>query len=125
MNNDGLKARKTESKHWRDTDYGKTISIRKLVAEYDLMSMRIFPWTHCKARVWQEEDGNYIAYSNVGIIDRRNGYMEDRVCGWGEDIETALDDLISNNIELICYWEEKLERKLTDEDYCYSDPQDF
>ena len=114
-----------QKNHWKNTDYGKGISVEKLVAEYNLCSMQIFPYTHCKARVWFRCDNDYIATSNIGIIDRTDGYTEDYICGCGNTIEKALDDLISNIIELIIQYEKKLGRKLTDEDYCYSDPQDF
>lgn len=105
-------------------NYKENIVVSKLVAEYNLESMKVFPYTHCKVRVWQKS-GEYVAYSNIGIIDKMNGNTEDRVCGFGSTIELALDDLINRTIELICYYENEWGRKLNDEDYCYSDPDDF
>ncbi len=113
-----------DKKTWRDMQYGDSIVISKLVAEYDLFSLNVFPYTHCKARVWQEDTGKYFAYTNIRIKDTENNTV-DGIAGMGKNEQEALNDLIKNFLSLILQYEEKWGRKLTDDDYEYTDPADF
>ena len=108
---------------WRETEYGKHITVRKLIAEYCLRSFQIFPYTKCKLRIW-EENGVYYGYLNIAIRDSADNTV-DGVAGTGTTAEEAFNDVISGNIELILKYEEKFGRKLTNEDYEYIDLQDF
>lgn len=119
------KLKEPQRVHWKNTDYGKEISVEKLVAEFNLNSVQIFPYTHCKARVWYRSDDEYVAHPNIGIIDMTNEYTEIWSYGKGSTIEESLNNLIRNLIESISRYEDKFGRKLTDEDYCYSKPHDF
>jgi len=110
---------------WRQLKYGDRIYIKKLVSEYCLTSTVVFPYAHCKIKVFQDlKDQNYYAYSNIMIRDRETGDV-DGVAGLGRTEEEALHDQIKNLLELILYYEEKWGRELTDEDYEYSDPCEF
>jgi hypothetical protein len=111
------KVKEKQRNNWKDMKYGASVSVSKLVAEYRLTSTQVFPYTKCKLRIWESE-GTYYGYLNVSI-------QNDGISGMGSTIEEALDDTIKNNIELILEYEEKLGRKLTDDDYVYSDPHDF
>lgn len=103
------------------------MTIDKVVAEYRLKATHVFPYGVCKVRVRLSfGETQYFAMPNIGVIDRTNGwYTEDGTVGFGNTIEEALDDLLTNFIELIYQYEKKFGRKLTNEDYCYSDSDDF
>ncbi|MBQ7939912.1 MAG: hypothetical protein IJ281_06015 [Clostridia bacterium] len=104
--------------------YSDKIAIRKLINEYNLISTEVFPYTHCKVKIWQDmTDGMYYAYGNIFIHDAENSY--DSICGIGQNENDALDDYIYNFLNLILSHEEKLGRKLNDADYGYCDPHDF
>lgn len=104
--------------------YSDKIAIRKLINEYNLFSTEIFPYTHCKVRIWYDiNDDMYYAYGNIFIHDSENPY--DNTCGIGQNENDALDDYIFNFLNLIISYEEKLGRKLDDNDYGYCDPHDF
>ena len=104
--------------HFKDLNYDKKIVISKLVAEYNLFSLEVFPYTHCKAKVWEESDGTFLALSNITIKDKVNG-ARDGTSGRGNSEVEALDKLIRNLLELISNRECILGRKLQDEDYDY------
>lgn len=109
---------------WKSLKYEKKIVISKLVAEYNLFSTEVFPYTHCKARVWQEADGSYLALSNIEIRDQMNN-TTDGTSEYGNTEAEALDKLIRNLLELIADYEEKWGRALTDADYDYVEAEDF
>lgn len=108
---------------WQNMKYGDSITVGKLIAEFRLKSLHIFPYTKCKLRIW-EESGSFYGYLNIAIRDHTNSTI-DGVAGFGSTAEKAFNGTIRANIELILQYEEKLGRPLTDEDYEYSDPQDF
>lgn len=111
-------------KKWELMPYGESIVVSKLVAEYNLFSTKVFPYTHCKVRIWKESFENYIALTNIRIKDRENNTV-DGISGIGGNETDALNDLIKNLLSLILQYEKKWNRKLVDEDYEYSDPDDF
>ena len=104
--------------------YSDKISIEKLIGEYNLMSTEVFPYTHCKVRIWHNLRNNlYYAHGNISIRESDGSY--DGTCGIGKNEEDALDNYLFNFLNLVLSYEEKLGRKLDDEDYGYCDPHDF
>ena len=118
-----MKSFESDNAKWRDTFYGKQIFISRLIAEYNLFSTVIFPYTHCKLRVWQRDD-DFLAITNIAIRDVENNTV-DGTCGLGDTAMEAFNDCVANVLELIEFYENKWGRKLDDEDYEYSDPDDF
>lgn len=99
-------------------EYKESIFLSKLVSEYTLNSMRIFPYTKCKLRIWKEKDC-YVGNLDIKI---RN---YDKILGFGSTEQEAFDVTVKKNIDLIIKCEEMLKRNLTDSDYVYIDPYDF
>ena len=109
---------------YKDLKYGDKITIRKLISEYNLISTEVFPYTHCKVKIWRDiNDDMYYAYGNVFILNSYTPY--DNICGIGQTENTALEDYIFNFLNLVASYEKKLNRKLDDDDYGYCDPHDF
>jgi len=108
---------------WRKMKYGENIVVSKLVAEYNLFSLDVFPYTHCKARIWHESEDFYLALSNIEIKIADDRF--DGTSGHGKTEQEALNKLIENLLSLISYYEIKWNRKLESEDYNYLDPDDF
>ena len=104
--------------------YGGGITVRKLAAEYMLSSDEVFPYRNCKVRVWHDvSDGLYYSFGNIMIRDTDSS--PDSICGIGKSESDSLDDFIANFLELTAQYEKKFERRLGEQDYVYSDPQDF
>lgn len=110
--------------NWRELQFDQTISIEKLVAEFRLGSTQIFPYTQCKIRIWERKDGTFVGNSNISIKNYDDNAL-DSVAGLGNTIDETLNDTILVTLQLIRDYERKYGRKLTDEDYSYSDSDDF
>ena len=95
-----------DNANWRNTFYGKRIFIKRLIAEYDLMATVVFPYRHCKLRIWQcdDRDNDFLAITNIRIRDIENKTV-DGTCGIGDTAMEAFNDCVANVLELIEFYE--------------------
>jgi hypothetical protein len=103
---------------WRAIDLHGAASISRVVNVFEIRDMRGIPWTKYKIKVLEERSGGFLAVANVSVKDA-NG-TADGEAGLGRTEVEALQDLIT-----------RLGRRLNsrkdwrDEDFEWTDPQDF
>jgi len=103
---------------WSAIDLHGAASISRVVNVFEIRDMRGIPWTKYKIKVLEEGSGGFLAVANVSVKDA-NG-TADGEAGLGRTEVEALQDLITRLGKRL-----NSRKDWRDEDFEWTDPQDF
>jgi len=103
---------------WHSLKIEGIATIKKCVAEFDVVELNKTPYSKFKVKIYENQSGTYIGYTNLRIKDG-SGDAESGV-GVGNSIEAALEDTVLYFLKMLeakDFWEEG--------DFDCADPYDF
>jgi hypothetical protein len=103
---------------WRAIDLHGAARISRVVNVFEIRDMRGIPWTKYKIKVLEEGSGGFLAVANVRV--KNVDGTPDGEAGLGRTEVEALQDLIKRLGERL-----KSRKDWRDEDFEWTDPQDF
>ncbi len=107
------------SDDWKMLKIAKIAKIERLVAEFVVWSIGLFPSAKVKVKVVEDTQGYYIGRSNLAAKSRQGG-SPDWISGTGKTIVEALEKTIENLLASIAE-----NGAASESDFEWSDPQDF
>jgi hypothetical protein len=104
---------------WKDIKITGINKIDKIVAEFHVWAIDKVPNGKFKVKILETAKGGYIGLPNLAVKSIKDG-TPDGMAGFGQSIEEALEDTIK-------YFLQTLEGRedLTEDDFEWSDPDDF
>ncbi len=104
---------------WKKIKF-KNVKIKKCVAEFEIWEQLYSPYGKFKIKVYEDENGDFNAYSNLLVKDNVGGFY--CTVGHGDSIEKALEDAIHYFFEMTSIKEPK---EWNESDFMCSDSFDF
>lgn len=103
---------------WKDIKIKGIPMIEKVVGEYEIVEIEKTPWAKFRVKVFEKQDGSFVAITNLMYIDETG--FENAGYGIGKSEEEALEDAIINFMSKL-----PNDRELTEKDFTEADPYDF
>ena len=106
---------------WKNIKMDNLSGIDKCVGEFDIWLVGILPCAKMKVKIFEGVDGKFTGYTGVKLKRIFDGDFESAV-GYGNTIETALEDTIRYFLEMVS---EDYPNGLNQEHIEYCDFSDF
>lgn len=106
---------------WKDIEIDGISNIERCVAEFNIWAIGIIPSGKFKVKIFEDQKERYTGYTNLAIL---NNGSPDYCSGSGKSIEEALEDTVQYFMNQIIE-QQKLLGELTDENFEWTDPDDF
>lgn len=111
---------------WKNIKIDKIGAIEKCVAEFQVWANNVLPYGKMKIKIYEQQDGSFIGYSDVKIIRKFDNNSEAAV-GHGTSVEAALKDTVNYFMQMVRmdYPEEVYPNGLLESYIEYVDYSDF
>lgn len=105
--------------NWKKLKMAKIAKIERVVAEFQVWSIEIFPYAKIKVKILEDSQGCYMGAPNMAAKSRRDG-SPDWISGSGKSIAEALEDTIKLLLDSIAE-----NGAVSENDFEWSAPEDF
>lgn len=109
----------SDSDDWKTLKIARIARIERVVAEFVVWSIGVFPSAKVKVKIVEYPQGYYMGTPNLAAKSRRDG-SPDWIGGTGKSIAEALEKTIENLLASIAE-----NNAVSEDDFEWSDPQDF
>jgi len=106
---------------WKDINNDFVGNIEKLSAEFQVWMVNVLPYAKMKVRVYENQYGKYVGYSDVRIIRKFDNTPEGAV-GYGDSVDIALENTINCFVQIV---KEDYPNGLVENDIEYAEWSDF